>query len=85
MGPNWWPAYDIRGTTPLDEFKRGEVVATLIEQLKNLLPEERAELIHHLANVYCKKGHPYEGDNLRVLKDGERQCVTCALSRGRRF
>jgi hypothetical protein len=36
--------------------------------------------------THCKRGHPYEGDNLVVAKDGSRVCRECVnlLSRERR-
>lgn len=36
------------------------------------------------AKTHCPQGHPYEGDNLRLAKDGKRLCHTCSLANGRR-
>lgn len=33
--------------------------------------------------THCPKGHPYEGDNLFVMPNGNRRCVTCARESGR--
>lgn len=30
---------------------------------------------------YCQRGHPMTGDNLRILKSGERRCRACAKIR----
>jgi hypothetical protein len=35
----------------------------------------------HKGKTHCKSGHPLEGDNLRIEKDGERVCRICALAR----
>ncbi len=40
---------------------------------------------HHERSVtHCPKGHPYEGDNLIVGKDGKRKCRECDRARKRR-
>lgn len=35
-------------------------------------PAQHAKLTH------CLRGHPLEGENLRISKDGSRRCRTCA-------
>src|SRR6266540_3231135 len=32
----------------------------------------------HMAQTHCRKGHPYEGDNLLVSSKGHRYCRACA-------
>lgn len=44
--------------------------ATLVEQANNR-PQYQAQKTH------CRNGHPYAGDNLRVLPNGHRDCLTC--------
>jgi hypothetical protein len=43
---------------------------------------------HYLtARTHCRRGHPYSGDNLRIMKRGdsfERRCRTCARDDARR-
>lgn len=34
---------------------------------------------------HCRQGHPLSGENLRVHRDGERECRTCARARTRKF
>lgn len=33
--------------------------------------------------THCKHGHPFSGDNLKTLPNGERRCVECLRRRGR--
>lgn len=35
--------------------------------------------------THCKHGHPFEGDNLSLLPNGERVCLTCRRERLARF
>ncbi len=36
------------------------------------------------SRTHCPKGHPYEGENLIVGKDGKRRCRACDLERKRK-
>jgi hypothetical protein len=55
-------------------------------------PEKLIGMAHGLgvdainrAKTHCKRGHPFEGDNLVMRKSGQRQCRTCANLRARLF
>jgi hypothetical protein len=37
----------------------------------------------NLAKTHCPAGHPYEGENLSVRRDGRRECRICMRARGR--
>lgn len=37
------------------------------------------------AKTHCPAGHPYAGDNLIVMPNGERRCRTCRRAIRRRF
>jgi len=50
---------------------------------------EHLEAVPHEINIrrgvapitHCPKGHPYEGDNLRMTRGGYRVCVTCNITK----
>lgn len=37
------------------------------------------------AKTHCPQGHPYEGANLRVARDGRRVCKSCSRANWRRW
>lgn len=39
----------------------------------------------NMQKTHCISGHELAGDNLRLLKDGSRQCCTCARESWRRY
>lgn len=39
----------------------------------------------HARKTHCKHGHPLRGNNLKIAKDGERQCITCRRQRSREW
>lgn len=45
----------------------------------SLIPEANRNKTH------CKHGHPFSGDNLKTLENGERRCAECLRRRGRTY
>jgi hypothetical protein len=37
------------------------------------------------AKTHCPQGHPYEGENLKIGKRGERHCITCERKASRDY
>lgn len=35
--------------------------------------------------THCKHGHPLSGDNLRIAKDGGRECIVCRRTSNRNY
>lgn len=51
---------------------------TRIENVRRAVP-------YRTRRTHCRKGHPLEGENVRVRADGSRRCLVCAAERMRNF
>lgn len=56
------------------------------QHLEAVTPSENTMRQRHYARsrTECPKGHPYDGDNLIMGKDGKRRCRECDRARKRR-
>lgn len=52
---------------------------------RNMLDKREHGTDHNTAKDRCPKDHPYEGDNLIILKSGSRACRECMRESGREY
>jgi hypothetical protein len=53
-----------------------------VTQRHNIMVTGHGVVSDNGRKTHCPKGHPLEGDNLRPLQSGWRDCLTCYRSRG---
>lgn len=48
-------------------------------------PHPRGSDHYESKRTHCPHGHPYSGENLKLTKDGHRECYTCARKASREY
>lgn len=69
----------------LDETRNRYGNCRLCGNLVHLRSYHNNKQLKGRLRTVCRNGHPLAGNNVRVMSDGERKCMTCARARNRRW